>query len=888
MAEKKITVVIDGQEFVSKAADDAGAGMDRFAKKQPGWVNGLADLKAGWDFLSKGIGYVREIIGGSISAFDAMVVSQRKMEGASKLTGLSLDYLNGIAAEGREKFGLSKTVANEYAVEMGKLEKVSGGASKATDLLSGFLEIGAARGLTAAESLQAAQQSILGIDEGTDKLFGKNPSGLWSDYEAVIGKSAGKFSDMEKQAALAYAVVEGGNKTLGSYAAVLESTAGKTELFKQKNEEAAAALGESLGVIRTLLLDTGTTTIPWYYDTWRRNFDGISSTIYNAQGTAFSWMATIAKVVGTEAQVTEYSEKSRKAFDKMTEFYNRSKMSAEELAKQNQKVTGSLQDVLPKAQMATTAFGGLIQPLGASTFAAKETAEAIGSIGPRAGMTAKEIESYGKMHVKTASEVKDETKKAEEAWKQYLKDYEAGIKRINEAYDSYLKLLPKLQPALQQSMQTVHIDGQNRALKESKEAADAAMKALREGAEPLPDLVKKSAFAISDMGGKLATAGRTAIEVGQAFGAMDDSTAATLTSVIQLGESIAKVAGGDMTAIPGMIASAANLISKMIGGDSARKKLIADNTTEMARLRNELGNLSLNVSGDDFAKIQSALGEVLPQLRGGRGAANTTDIVNALAKRGLGMGDLKKLADQLGIRIYSDSGALSVDGLKQLFESMGLVELGKFGQDYASQKDSVTTGFGVNKTNDLGQIGALGQLGGKFSSVLQGVVDTNDLSGTRSRLAGLFAQMNAGGISAEQLGGLTGSEFLDLITDIIGRIDNLSPNTGGGSSTGGTGGDAMGGGTTTTSGGVPVATKTLADVLDGVTAQTTALGAYHVQHLNIATEHLNEAKMQTSILSEIAESVRPIRDGGIANIADKGLEAERLALAAERGLGASY
>jgi hypothetical protein len=38
----------------------------------------------------------------------------------------------------------------------------------------------------------------------------------------------------------------------------------------------------------------------------------------------------------------------------------------------------------------------------------------------------------------------------------------------------------------------------------------------------------------------------------------------------------------------------------------------------------------------------------------------------------------------------------------------------------------------------------------------------------------------------------------------------------------------------------------------GVDAQTTALGLYHVKHLDIATAHLNEAVVQTAILTEIA------------------------------------
>jgi hypothetical protein len=207
-----------------------------------------------------------------------------------------------------------------------------------------------------------------------------------------------------------------------------------------------------------------------------------------------------------------------------------------------------------------------------------------------------------------------------------------------------------------------------------------------------------------------------------------------------------------------------------------------------------------------------------------------------------------------------------------------------FGSDFASQKQSVTAGFGVNQTSEAGQIAALANLGGRFSPVLQGIFDANDISGSRGRLASLFTRLQNGGVTNQELGGLTGTQFLDLITDIISRIDNLTPPAG---STGG--GTPVGGGTSSiTTGGVTVPAKTLSDVLDGVVAQTTALAAYHVQHLDLATAHLNEAKMQTTILAEIATNTRGLADGGITSIADRGLEAERLSLAAERGIGASF
>ena len=126
---------------------------------------------------------------------------------------------------------------------------------------------------------------------------------------------------------------------------------------------------------------------------------------------------------------------------------------------------------------------------------------------------------------KSLDGVKDEAKKAEDAWKQYLKEYEAGLKRINDAYDAYLKLLPKLQPALKEAMQTATIEGQNRALVASKEAADAAFKAMKDGAEPLPSLIKEAGDTVQDMGDKLGTAAGAVLTVGENFGGLDDEVA---------------------------------------------------------------------------------------------------------------------------------------------------------------------------------------------------------------------------------------------------------------------------------------------------------------------------------------------------------------------------
>jgi hypothetical protein len=837
MADKVVRVVIDGKEYVSKAAGEAGGAMDGFAGKIPAWGKAIALATAAFAALSKAVQAIGEFVMESIDAYDRYASSQNKMAAQSKLTGVSLADLKAMAKTAREEFNLGSVVANDAATTVAKYASRAGDATQANKLLAAALDLGAASGLTAAESMDALEQGLRGQDEGFDKLLGKNPSALWKEYADANGLAVGKMTDTQKRMAELTAVVDAGNIVQGSYNERIASGSGQTEAMSNQMDNAKVAFGAAIEPLRIFivqglvkLIEYGTPVVV------------AIARVANAVGVLFVGSFQLARsAVGALIE----------GVGRLT----RNKSLEEWGAKQ------------------ASAFPEFVKQLDAMEKKLNDS-----------GAAATE---HGKAHtlatVKITASAKDNTKAVTES-----------ADAINAKLDAKLGTpMKQLIGLTEGAIRSLGAAARDQLPPEKAAEFNAHMESLAENAEKVRERIttfKAPVDGASDSTKKMATdtanIARAGLEAAQAFGVMSSDAAATLNTVITLGESIAKVAGGDMSAIPAMIASAANLISKMIGGDAGRKRLIEDNTRSMDRLRNELGNLSLDVSGADFAGIQGALGEVLPQLKDGRGSRNQTDVINALAKRGLTMADLKKLADQLGIRIFSDSGALDVRGLNDLFRALPDVELGMFGQDFNSQKQSTTAGFGVNQTNDLGQIGALGSLGGKFSDALKGVVDVNDLAGTRDRLKALFTRMQNGGLSAAELGGLTGEEFLDLITDIIGRIDNLSPNTGSGSSTGGaiTGGGTTGGGPT----GPTIATKSLADVWDSMEAQTVAFGAYHTKHLDIATQHLDEAKVQTGLLTDIAKGVLALGDGGIATIADKGLEAERLALAAERGLGASY
>ena len=849
MAEKTIKVVIDGKELVSTAAEKAEESLDGFAGFMQKFKDKLIPVIDVTKLVEWGVRGItaafqagKQFVMDSISAYDEYAAAQTKLSAQSKLTGVSLDTLKQIAKTARDEFGLGTVASNEAAATVGKYASRAGDATQANKLLAAALDLGAASGLSATDSMMALEQGLRGQDEGFDKLLGKNPSGIWKDYADANGLAVGKMTDTQKRMAELTAVVDAAALVQGTYASRLSDGVGQSEKLNNRMDEAKVAFGAAIQPLR----------------------------IFTVQGLTVL-VDVLARVGLAVARVVN--------------------------------AVGVL--LVGSFQLARTAVGSLIEGVGKLTgnkaleeWGAKqatafpEFVQQLDAMEKKLNASGEAATEHGKAHTLATVKI---TASAKENTKAVTESADAINARLDAKLGTPLKNLIGLTEGALRSLGQA---AREQLPPETAATFNAHMEDLAANAEKVRERITATGPAAdkaSDSTKKMAadTAGiaRAGLEAAQAFGVMSSDAAATLNTVITLGESIAKVAGGDMSAIPSMIASAANLIAKMIGGDSARKKLIEDNTREMERLRNELGNLSLNVSGDDFASMRSALGEVLPQLRGGRGAANQADVINALARRGLGMGDLKKLADQLGIKIFSESGALSVDGLKQLFEAMGLVELGQFGQDFSSQKQSTETGFGVNKTDDLGQIGALGNLGGRFSSALAGVVDVNDLAGTRERLKGLFERMQTGGLSAADLGGLTGTQFLDLITDIIGRIDNLSTSTGGGSTgtgSAGTGGAAGSTGGTVTSGGTTVPTKTLADVPDGVVAQTTAPATYHTAHLDIATAHLDEARTQTAILLDIADNTRGFKSGSVVDVLDVGLEQMRNLEAAERGLGASY
>jgi hypothetical protein len=841
MAEKTIKVVIDGQEMVSDVAGKASGSLDGFMAKIPGWAKITGLLTAAFAVISKVVGEVGDFVMDSISAYDSYAAAQVKLSATSKLTGVSLDELKRVAKTAREEFGLSAVSAVELTSSVARFTTAAGATSKASGLMASALELGAASGLNATQVAEGLTSALAGNDEFLNRLGLSNPSVIWEKYRVANGLAKDQMDDTTKALAVMTEIMNAGSVVAGGYAERLESGAGQQERLNNRMDEAKVAFGAAIQPLRVFTVQGLTVLV----DVLGRVGLAVGRVV-NAVGVLLVGSFQIARgVVGG-------------------------------LVEGLGKLTGN-KDLEEWGAKQTQAFPAFIDQL-------KKMEQGIDATGTATTKAGAKLTANTKL-------TEEELKKQDAAWKQYLKDYEAGLKRINDAYDAYLKLLPKLQPALQAAMQTQHIEGQNRALEASKVAADAAFKAIKDGAEPLPALIKKSETSVGDMASKLGDAAGAVLTVGENFGGLDDDAKQVLTSVKSIGTSMGDLAknGLSFAGVTGMVGAIASIVGTMMNNDAERRQLTRENNTNLKRLTQEIGGLKLDITGDQFTSALNAFGPVADKLA--RGELLTVPEYSALQERftaaGLSPAALVKMAKELGVGTVGSGASERVTDMGAFFRALGVTKIGKVGTNFADQlaffreSQDLSGESGPDKFQRLVELlitkGGVGALAG---------VDFSDPAKAKSSLLSLFSSLNEGGVSASLLGKISGGTLKDIISEIIRGLGEGAPS---GSSAPSPGGTAVGGGSSSiVSGGPVVPTKTLADVLDGVVAQTTTLGTYHTAHLSIATAHLDEARTHTAILTEIADNTRGFRSGSVVDMLDTGLEAQRSREAAERGLGASY
>lgn len=762
MAKGEVTVVINGQETVSEATSSADASLGGFVGKIPGWGKAVAALAVAYHAIASAVGAAKDFVLNSIDAYDKFAASQRKLEGTAKLSGIALGALRDIADTGRTAFGLAAGTSNEFASEIGKLTSKSGDITKSKDAMAAFLDIGAARGLSAADTLKAVQQAVLGIDEGTDKLFGKNPSVLYEEYADKIGKSAGKLTDQEKAQALLDATLTGGEATRGSYLEYLQSAAGQQEQVNQKVEASQVEFGKAIQPIRTLILQ------------------GLNKLLEVLIPVA-EWVGKVSNTVGVTAV---------QAFNKWREG------------------VGTMYEVIGRI----TGIKSLEEWGKRQADTARESFAAVEETAKKAGQTIKTATSDAATSTTTAHEkmgkaAKDSSEISQKAADAYFEKASAKLgKPLAQTIGLTEGAIIKLADAAKQQLPPetaaqflTHMEG----LAKQAEVA-------REKMVGLGDKTQSASKNTKDAADDVGRVARAALDAAVAFGVIEESAANTLNSVINIAAGIAGVVSGDVTSgVAAILSGLTNVVASMLGGDAERKRLLRQNNEALDRLRKDIGGLNLRITGEDLVNAQTALEGVVDQLKGGRGGANERDVRNALYAQGLSMEDFERIAKEFGIEVRTKSGALNVDSVKAVLEALKTVQLGKVGGDFQSQLDFFQEGQDINgeegaarATNLLKFLRAKGKV-----RALDGL-DLSDPTKLREQLLALRAQLNSdAGIDESQLGALSGGQFNDLLVSILGMLTGGAAPGGDVTVPDGTGGSATGGG------GASVPTETIQNVI---------------------------------------------------------------------------
>lgn len=237
-------------------------------------------------------------------ATDELRNSQERLRATAKITGTALEGLVATAGVGQKEFNLSASQANNLSIEMAKLAAKAGDISQATPALRAFLDLGAARGLDAEKTLLAVRQAILGIDEGTDKLFNANPSVLYKRYADAIGVSVGKLTDQQKAQAILNAAIEDGGKVQGQFQKWLQTTAGLSAQQATEVTKSAEAFGKAIDPVRRFFLEllTGTTAFIGKHATFVTALlavaGGVTAIVFAARGLmAIRWAALWASML---------------------------------------------------------------------------------------------------------------------------------------------------------------------------------------------------------------------------------------------------------------------------------------------------------------------------------------------------------------------------------------------------------------------------------------------------------------------------------------------------------------------------------------------------------------------------------------------------------------
>jgi hypothetical protein len=235
-----------------------GAQSKQNAAKQAGILSGqIGSLVRSYLGFSAAVAVYDKMTG----AADRQDTAQRKLAATARLTGQSLSTITDISQTAQSRFAISSSAAADLTQNFVKLAGRAGNVAVTGQLMSAWMDLGAAQGLTLSDVLTGVNSTLMGQDEGLNRIGLQNPSNIWKQWADAAGTTVAKMSEQEKWQAIVNAVVAEGAKVQGEYGRSLESTLGKQQQFNAALESTAAAFGKSIAPAREWAYEVGTAVL---------------------------------------------------------------------------------------------------------------------------------------------------------------------------------------------------------------------------------------------------------------------------------------------------------------------------------------------------------------------------------------------------------------------------------------------------------------------------------------------------------------------------------------------------------------------------------------------------------------------------------------------------
>lgn len=294
----------------------------------------------------------------------------------------------------------------------------------------------------------------------------------------------------------------------------------------------------------------------------------------------------------------------------------------------------------------------------------------------------------------------------------------------------------------------------------------------------------------ADYARELYLAADGALQLAQNLGGADAAAVGLLRAIGQIAGNIPAlheaIRAGNGFEVVGAALPILGALSSLFGesaADTARRKVIEDNTDAIRELTRQAGLIGLGVSGSGATDARAELARFLltdvDARRLAAGVPGGRDARGAARAFGLDLKELDEIARAHGITLDG-----SIETFRQLERALAdtITKLGEFGTDLESQRRQAEAEIDIlGITDPAEQFRIRSRATAGRSPALDAVLAGLDPNSTESREAArqrardLFEIMRAGGgrLGAGQLGDLAGDELLQALLDLIAGLDAI-------------------------------------------------------------------------------------------------------------------